>query len=161
MRVTDKYVLFWSQTCFSQWFPCVFQINDLVYNCAEQYMMAEKARLFNDSEIESKIMKAKHPRRQKELGRLVSNFNKELWDSRAKEIVYEGNKAKFSQNPLLKQELMKTGTLILVEASPYDNIWGIALSEDDDRCLDQSTWKGLNWLGEVLTRLRNDFRMDV
>ena len=160
MRTTDKYVLFWKKTCFSQWHPCKFVIDGIEYNCAEQYMMAEKARLFKDSETESKIMEADHPRKQKELGRLVSNFNKELWDARAREIVYEGNKAKFSQNLSFKEELMKTGTLTLVEASGFDQIWGIGLFEEDDRCLDQSTWQGLNWLGEVLTKVRDDFRSE-
>lgn len=160
MRITDKYVLFWKQTCFSQWCPCKFTVDGIEYNCAEQYMMAEKARLFGDSKMEAKIMEAGHPRRQKELGRLVSNFNEELWNSRAKEIVYKGNKAKFSQNPLFKQELMKTETLALVEASGFDQIWGIGLFEEDDRCLDQSTWQGLNWLGEVLTKVRDDFRSE-
>lgn len=157
MKITDKYVLFWGNTCFSQWHPSKFVVNDIEYNCAEQYMMAEKARLFNDSITESKIMSSKNPRDQKKLGRQVSNFDADIWSGKAKEIVYKGNMHKFNQNPAFKKELMDTNNLILVEASPYDKIWGIGLSEDDDRCLNKDTWQGLNWLGEVLTKLRNDF----
>ena len=36
-------------------------------------------------------------------------------------------KAKFRQNPALAKRLMSTGGRTLVEASPTDKIWGIAL----------------------------------
>ena len=161
MRITDKYVLFWKQTCFSQWYPSNFTVDGVEYNCCEQYMMAEKARLFGDSEMEAKIMKANHPRQQKAYGREVKNFDKAKWDAVAKDIVYRANFAKFSQHPSFKKELMETGDLTLVEASGFDQIWGIGLFEEDDRCLDQSTWLGLNWLGEVLTKLRDDFKNET
>jgi ribA/ribD-fused uncharacterized protein len=74
-----------------------------------------------------------------------------------KTVVYQGSKAKFSQNSSLKKELLATKGYTLVESSPYDNIWGIGLKEGDPRTLDRSTWQGTNWLGEVLTNLREEF----
>jgi ribA/ribD-fused uncharacterized protein len=62
----------------------------------EQYMMAEKARLFNDSETLVEIMKSNHPKQIKDLGRQVKNFNEELWIQRRYSIVLKGNYAKFS-----------------------------------------------------------------
>jgi len=46
-----------------------------------------------------------------------------------------------------------TGGKTIVEASPYDKIWGIGLSKDDPRALDRSQWQGTNWLGEAIMRV--------
>lgn len=149
-----EFAFFWNGP-FSQWHPAKFVVDGKEYNCAEQYMMAEKARLFGDVATEKLIMNASTPREQKALGRKVKNFNVGVWEKVAKDIVYKGNHAKFTQNRKLKEELLATvGTL--VEASPYDTIWGIGLREDDPKALSRDTWRGTNWLGEVLTKLRKD-----
>lgn len=151
----ERFTLFWHGP-FSQWHPCKFEIHGLTYNCAEQYMMAQKARLFSDWDSERLIMEAKDPSVQKKLGRKVQGFNAREWDMVAKHMVYRGNWCKFTQNPDLKEKLFATDGTTLVEASPYDKIWGIGLTVDDPRALDRSTWRGTNWLGEVLTKLRED-----
>jgi ribA/ribD-fused uncharacterized protein len=152
---SNKYVLFWHGP-FSQWHPSEFKVDGITYNCAEQYMMAEKARLFGDSKSRGKIMKSNSPREQKALGRQVSNFDKGKWESVAREIVFKGNMAKFSQNKDLKEKLLATGDKTLVEASPYDKVWGIGLSANDPNATKPGNWKGTNWLGEVLMRVRKE-----
>lgn len=62
----------------------------------------------------------------------------------------------FSQNEDLKKELLKTYPKILVEASPYDTIWGIGLAAGDPRALCESKWRGLNLLGYILTIVRDN-----
>lgn len=151
----EKFTLFWNGP-FSQWEPCEFEIDGIVYNCAEQYMMAKKASVFNDEDTYQKIMESDSPREQKKLGRSVKNFNSDKWEQVAKEIVYEGNYAKFTQNKDLLEKLLATKGTTLVEASPYDRIWGIGLSEHDEDALNRDKWRGLNWLGEILTGLRED-----
>jgi len=37
--------------CFSQWFPCDFTVDGVAYHTAEQYMMAQKALLFEAQEV--------------------------------------------------------------------------------------------------------------
>lgn len=124
-------------------------------------MMAEKARLFKDYDAEDEIMEATHPAEQKKIGRRVQNFNGDVWDEVARDIVYKGNYAKFTQNPGMQEVLVETVGTTLVEASPYDRIWGIGLDQDDPDCHDRDRWQGLNWLGEVLTQVREDIMMGI
>lgn len=151
-----NYEFFWSGP-FSQWYPCTFDVDGIKYNCAEQYMMAEKARLFGDEDILQEIMKVKHPRDHKSLGRKIKGFDNDVWESKRESIVYDGNFHKFSQNPKLKKLLLDTAPSIMVEASPFDKIWGIGLEEFHPDAMVESKWKGLNLLGYILTDLRNDF----
>lgn len=151
----EKFTFFWNGP-FSQWHICKFKVHGVEYCCAEQFMMAQKARLFLDFNSERTIMQVTDPADHKRLGRGVKGFIKDKWDAAAKDIVYDGNYAKFKQNPKLKQAIYKTAGTTLVEASPYDQIWGIGLRESDQRALKRETWKGKNWLGEVLTMVRDD-----
>lgn len=145
---------------FSQWYRCEFHVEGVKYNCAEQFMMAEKARLFEDSKTLAKILKAMHPREQKALGREVEGFDKRAWDAVARDKVYEGNYAKFTQDAYLETQMLAVqGTF--VEASPTDDIWGIGRGIDDKLALNRATWRGTNWLGEVLTKVRDDIKIGV
>lgn len=90
----------------------------------------------------------------KSLGKKVKNYNEEVWVQNRELIVEEGNFAKFDQNQQLKQSLLNTKGTILVEASPYDKIWGIGLKENDIKAQNEETWEGLNLLGKLLTMIR-------
>ena len=156
----EKFTCFWNGP-FSQWCDAEFEVDGIKYNCAEQYMMAEKARLFEDQDTLEKIMASKFPREQKKLGRAVKNFDEDKWNNVAKDVVYKGSYAKFTQNKRLMDRLIETKGTTLVEASPYDRIWGIGLGEFDPNAYDRSKWQGKNWLGEVLTKLREDLLKDA
>jgi len=157
MRMTDKYVFFWGGNCsFSNWWPCVFEVDGVKYNCSEQFLMAEKARMFDDKETLQEILESDHPAYQKACGRAVRGFNKDAWGAKARDIMYRGCHAKYSQNPDLKKELLSTGTRTIVEASPEDCIWGIGIHWKSALCDDPKNWRGTNWLGETLTRVRDD-----
>ena len=54
--------------------------------------------------------------------------SQKVWDKFKYTIVLNGNWFKFSQNRDLREFLLSTGDSVLVEASPYDNIWGIRLA---------------------------------
>ena len=110
-------------SCLSQWFPCSFVVEEATYTTAEQYMMAEKAKLFGDEEIRQQILRERDPMTCKRLGRKVRDFEKEVWDARCGDIVVAGNIAKFSQNPEMKAFLMATGDAILAEGgTPGQNL---------------------------------------
>ena len=159
-----EYVFFWghhgkngqvTKACFSQWFPCNFEVDGIMYNCAEQYMMAEKARVFEDEETRAKILAISDPKIIKALGREVKNFTVEKWTPISKEIVVKGNMHKFAQNIELFQFLHGTGKKILVEASPYDTIWGIGLGREDALKGGVEQWQGENLLGCALMDVRD------
>ena len=160
-----KFLFFWghtpsedgeiSETCLSQWWPSRFQVDGVEYNCAEQFMMAEKARMFHDEEMLAKIMETTHPKEMKAYGRAVSGFDKETWDSSCYEIVKKGNFAKFTQNPDLLTFLLGTKNRILVEASPRDRIWGIGMGKANPNAQCPSNWRGTNLLGFALTEVRD------
>ncbi len=160
-----KFIHFWSHRpkkrdsvgkhCFSQWYPSPFKIDNIVYHTAESYMMAEKARLFGDTEALGEIIRAEDPGKAKHLGRTIENFSENLWKEKRFDIVVAGNMAKFSQNSELGEFLLNTGSRVLVEASPRDRIWGIGLAEDDPGAGNPNLWKGLNLLGFGLMEVRH------
>jgi hypothetical protein len=119
-------------------------------------MMYQKAIMFDDLDTADKILQSTEPKEQKALGREVKNFDAKAWDMEARDIVYVGNFNKFIQNEQLLKKLMATGHRTLVEASPYDKIWGIGFDEAAAKRTPKSEWKGTIWLGLELTRLRNN-----
>jgi ribA/ribD-fused uncharacterized protein len=151
----EKFTLFWGGPA-SQWAMVPMIVEEVGYNCCEQYMMSKKAGLFGDMIMLAKIMAEGDPSKQKAYGKKVANFNKNQWEAVAKDVVYRANIAKFSQNSKCRNWLFSTEGTTLVEASPYDKIWGIGLAEDNPDALDRSKWQGTNWLGEVVTQVRDD-----
>lgn len=139
---------------FSQWYPSPMIIDGVEYSCAEQYMMAMKALLFGDAPRHEAIMATSDPAKQKALGKLVAGFNVHQWEFVARDIVMRASLAKFTSDSKLRAKLLLTEGTTLVEASPTDVIWGVGLSEDDPRVHSRDNWQGRNWLGHVLTELR-------
>ncbi len=160
---------------FSNWAPSKFVINDVEYNSNEQFMMAKKAELFDKDAIglimafdyfpPNGIPDAKWDQQMKDIkgfGRKIKNFDGNVWDNECRRIVEEGIKAKFSQNPLMKQTLLDTGDTILAEAASYDKIWGIGIGSDDvERVQDPKQWLGTNFLGYGLMKIRSELRSEL
>ena len=147
-------IFFSEKDQFSNWFISDFEVKGVRFNCVEQMMMFSKAKLFGDELTAGKIMAAGHPREQKALGRGVAGYHDDVWCERRGRIVMHGCYAKFSQNPALRDALLATGDTVLVEASPYDRIWGVCLAEHDPRVLDPRQWNGQNLLGLALMQAR-------
>lgn len=146
------------KTCFSQWYPAAFEVDGVNYATAEHWMMAAKARLFNDLDALAKILVAPTPATAKALGRQVRNFDDTTWKANARRLVTEGNVAKFTQHEQLGEFLLSTGDAVLVEAAPRDCIWGIGLGQDNPKALHPDTWRGQNLLGLALMDVRSELR---
>ena len=161
--VTQKpsYTFFWLDNEkygeFSNWFERAFVIDDFKYFCVEQYMMAQKAKMFHDADNYTKILRANTPKGCKWLGKQVKPFDNKAWDAVKYDIVKRGNRAKYEQNSDLKELLLSTGNSIIAEASPKDKVWGIAMDAETAAVKDPSEWSGQNLLGKILMELREEF----
>ena len=163
-KETKDFVLFWQQgSPFSQWHQSMFTVDELTFNCAEQYMMYNKALLCDNEELSRQVMTEIDPKAQKDIGKqaaLLPSFRRKEWDTQCKTVVRHGSIAKFSQNPRLKALLLQTYPKILAEASPFDTKWGIGIAADhSDSCI-MEKWKGRNLLGEVLMEVRDELLKD-
>lgn len=168
---TLNYLHFWGHaprrdgvigaSCLSQWWPSPFTVEGVEYATAEHWMMAAKARLFDDKEAEGKALTASAPASAKKAGRLVRGFDEAVWERERSGIVVEGSVHKFRQDARLREYLLGTGDRVLVEASPMDRIWGIGLAADDERALDPARWRGINLLGFALMEARERLRAET
>ena len=119
----------------SNWYLSDFFVNGILYYSMEQYMMYQKALLFDDMEIAGQILNTTNAGKIKAFGRRVKNYEDILWNGMRQLIVYQG-------------------LLELAECAVQDKIWGIGLSMKDERRFDLNEWKGQNLLGFSLMRVR-------
>ena len=180
-----------SQSVFSQWHPAKFIYKDITFSSAEQFMMYSKAKMFGADDVAKKIMDYneiplikkflngelsdtdicndkdilrewdKYQKAIKDHGREVKQYVEEVWKAKRVSIVAVASREKYSQNPAYKEELLKCSGTKMVEASPYDKIWGIGLSKEQALKMPEDKWPGVNLLGKVLTDLCNTYTNEL
>lgn len=168
LKITDKHVFFWGGWP-SNWYKAKIVLGNthsnnimfpehIVFPTSEHLFMYYKAIQFNDKETAAKILESSNPREAKRLGRMVKGFNDLVWDKVKYNIMLVTNYHKYNQNKELAEELAspKYDGKVFVEASPYDKVWGIGMSMDDDGVDDEVNWKGQNLLGKIITEIRNN-----
>ena len=69
--------------------------------------------------------------------------------------LFRASSFQFTQNSELREVLLSTEPKELVEASPYDCLWGVGLSVKDPRITDKSQWRGQNRLGKILVTVHD------
>ncbi|KAK6613638.1 hypothetical protein H4I95_01982 [Botrytis cinerea] len=155
----------------SQHYICEFtDENGRVFTSTEQWMMYHKALHFNDIPTSIEILETTNPRIVKSLGRKVKNFDEKEWNKVKFNIVIQGNVLKFSRGGKeLREQLERTGERELVEASPYDKIWGIGIKggvkecqrQERDGTLDgkRKEW-GKNLLGLAMVEARSFIQVE-
>ena len=154
----SEYLFFYTKNningYLSNFYIAPFIIDNKNYDSVERYMHYQKALLFNDLITAEKIYKCSTPYQCKQLGRQVKNFKENIWNLNKEKIVYDGVYNKFKQNIYLKNKLLSTKSKILVEASPYDRIWGIGYNETI--ALENIEKWGSNLLGKILNNVRKE-----
>ena len=144
---------------FSNFYPAKFTVRGVIFPTSEHFFMYRKAERYSPSGgFKERILATSDPAEAKQIGRRISNFDEKDWNTHSIEVMSTGIRNKFHQNPDLLKILLDTGDSILVEASPYDRIWGCGISESDPRINDPSKWTGKNQLGKILMQVREEFK---
>ena len=142
----------------SNWYLSDFYVDNIMFSSMEQYMMYQKALCFDDKVIAIEVLATNDVAKIKTLGRKVSNYNDHIWNGMRQIVIYKGLLAKFSQNELLKKQLLDTKDMMLAECAVHDKIWGIGLSMKDDNRFHMSKWSGHNLLGYALMLVRSQLK---
>ena len=99
MKETETHIYFFADEDYlSNFYISEFTIDNIKYICNEQYIMAQKALLFNDKDAFETIMSSNKPYNMKKAGRKVKNFSDTVWLKYRNKILQDGLYAKFTQN---------------------------------------------------------------
>lgn len=150
----NNHVLFWRSGAYSNFYPCIFELDGHVFPSSEHALMHCKAMLFGDTVSADKILQAKNPMAAKQLGRKVSGFEEEVWKQHREQIMERVLFEKFEQNHKLREGILALPMdSVFVDASPYDRIWGVGRSARELK--DGAKWRGKNLLGKSLDRVKS------
>ena len=119
--------------------------------------MYHKCKLFDpdNNQMLQQILNEKSPRKIKALGRMLNNYNDIQWSNSRYQVMVNGLRLKFSQNQLIKNNLLQTHPKMLYEASKYDNIWGIGFDAETAVTKDKTSFC-YNLLGQALVQVRGE-----
>jgi ribA/ribD-fused uncharacterized protein len=157
VREIGNHLFFYSSHTFlSNFSQSRFNVDDIKYSCSEQFIQHQKALLFDAKDTANKILLATAPGHMKRLTSNLPNYKSELWEKEAPKVCHIAIKEKFIQNPDLLAMLQDTKEKILVEASPYDRVWGIGFGKDEPDLLQKKETWGKNILGNTLMAIRSE-----
>ena len=121
------------------WDGIVYPTSEHAYHAAKTYRMEDR----------QEILRAATPAEAKRLGRYV-NLRVDWTDEVKTHVMFMVVLAKFLANPLLRNDLLATGQLPLIEGNTWgDTFWG------------QVNGEGQNRLGKILVATRSILRGDL
>ena len=142
----------------SNFFNSEFEYKNINFKSVEQGFQYSKAMLFGDDRTASLILHSKSPSESKHLGQHVNKFDVARWNQGRDSLMKALVLSKFSQNAQLKKILCDTGTMHLAEATKGDAHFGTGVALSSPSCLQRSSWKGRNKLGEALMEARRELQ---
>jgi ribA/ribD-fused uncharacterized protein len=158
-------ICFWQGELFSNFADCTnspIVIHGKSFNWSEQVFMLVKLLYFYTKKkmsqtqfnnLLSTLLNANNPMDTKKVGRAIPLSDADLaeWNNVSSGAMYYANWHKYQDSDRRKQLVATTGKR-LVEASPYDKIWGVGYKVYDFR---KGKCQGENRLGQVLEDLRS------
>lgn len=159
MKETATHIFFWGGGIFTNFYTFNHTYKGFQVHSSEQSFMLEKAWEF-DPEMVPEILATNKPEQAKRLGRKIKNYDEEVWAAIRYQKMVDVLIVKFAQ-PSLNKQLLATGSKILVEASPYDRIWGVGLKKEDPRIEQSKNWLGQNLLGKALMEVRSYYQQQT
>ena len=164
VRYDDKTLIFFNSKCpLSSWnteYP--FKVDRLEYLCIEQFLTVEKAYHFGNSSIAQEAMNCLDPKKIRELGENIPNFNLREWNSVFDEIMKKALFFKFSDPSArgARDYLLSTKDRIIGESSRH-NYWGTGLVASAPNSLDPTEWTGSNMHGVYLMAIRDQIQEEI
>jgi hypothetical protein len=129
---------------FSNFAPYPIDLDGKRWPTIEHFYQAQK---FTDPELCKAIRKAEKPPIAKSLADKNKAAIRPDWDAIKDEVMYRAVRRKFELHAELRTLLLSTGDEEIIENAPTDYYWG----EGRDGT-------GLNKLGKILERVRNELR---
>lgn len=159
-------VIFFGRFCpLSNHHPSPFTYEGMQFSCMEQYIAYKRAIHAGKDNLAARALKPTDPVVYKGiLNELKANKTNDAsksqlddqWYAQLDEVVRQGLRAKFQQNPALARFLCSTHPKALGEASP-DKRWGIGFFLSDPNALDTEKWPAEgNVMGKQLSAIRNE-----
>ncbi|HEM3468228.1 NADAR family protein [Streptococcus suis] len=116
----------------------------LYWSTSEHYFQAQK---FASKDLREKIRLYHSPMDAAIEGRNRNNPLRDDWEDVKDDIMFYAVYQKFQQNLILKELLLSTGDLPIIEHTVNDSYWG-----------DGGDGRGKNKLGHILMKVRNKLR---
>ena len=151
-KVTKDQYYFWGgSNPLSNFHKCDFQENDVSFTSVEQYFVYKKAHHFSDEVAKQKVLTLQDPVQIKRT--MIKGYDKAQWAPMSERVMEQGLSLKFHQDEGMKKALLATEHRELIEASPYDSMWGIGIGLHSESLTDKTKW-GSNRLGKLLMEIR-------
>lgn len=154
---SDQAVAFFTRhSPFSNHYACNFDLEGISFSCVEQYLAVQRAYLSRDKFLARRAMESQDPADHKAILNQLRNDNPQEWRDKAPGFIMKASRAKYNQNPLLKDLLLSTHPLQIGEAS-RDTFWGTGCPLESQYVLDTEQWASEgNLQGKTLMSIRTE-----
>lgn len=160
-RSESSLAFFSKNSILSNHFPSEFTVKEQKFYTVEHYLAVKRAAFSDNPSMIQKASTARDPRQAKYILNSLKEDRPQEWYGGVQEVLLEGLRAKFKQNPTLRSFLLDTGGLQLGEAST-DTRWGIGMTLDDPEVLNLTKWNPEgNLLGRTLMQIREELKQDT